>query len=270
MAIRIFTIDAFTHRPFTGNPAAVCLLNDAPEPRDAAWMQAVAAEMNLSETAFLRHAGDGQAFALRWFTPVVEVPLCGHATLASAHLLYEEGILPPESSAEFDTLSGRLTTRKTADGIEMDFPLQPVAPVKESDIPGVLRHGLGVPLLVVAADRNRYVVELANEATLRGLQPNLALLSTLKRGVVVTCRAETGEFDFISRNFLPHRGIPEDPVTGASHCSLADYWRSRLDKEMFTAYQASRRGGVLGVRIASDRVILTGQAVTVMRGAIEA
>jgi PhzF family phenazine biosynthesis protein len=263
MPIKIFTIDAFTDRPFAGNPAAVCLLDDACEPPDAGWMQAVAAEMNLSETAFLRRIDDG-AFQLRWFTPVVEVPLCGHATLASAHLLYEEGILPPDSPANFDTLSGRLTAHLTNDGIEIDFPLQPVTLVE--DVPDALRQGLGVPFVAVAADGNRFVVELANETTLRSLQPDLTLLATLNRGTVATCRAETVGFDFVSRNFLPHRGIPEDPVTGASHCSLAHYWQARLGKASFTAYQASRRGGVLGVRIAGDRVVLTGQAVTVMRG----
>ncbi len=266
MGIRIFTIDAFTDRPFAGNPAAVCLLDDAPGPLDANWMQAVAAEMNLSETAFLRRAGDGPAFGLRWFTPVVEVPLCGHATLASAHLLFEEGLLPEDRPAEFDTLSGRLTAYKTAGGIELDFPLQPVAPVAAPDIPVALRQGLGVPIVDVAADSNRFVVQVEDEATLRGLQPDLARLSALARGVVVTCSAETAEFDFISRNFLPHRGIPEDPVTGASHCSLADYWRPRLGKDSFTAYQASRRGGVIGIRIVGERVKLTGQAVTVLRG----
>jgi PhzF family phenazine biosynthesis protein len=270
MAIRIFTVDAFTHRPFSGNPAAVCLLDDAPELPDAGWMQAVAAEMNLSETAFLRRGRDGLAFDLRWFTPVVEVPLCGHATLASAHLLFEEGVLPADQPAEFDTLSGRLTARRTEAGIEMDFPLQPVSPLEDDAVPDALREGLGVSLQHVSADSNRYVVELVDEATLRTLQPNLALLSTLMRAVVVTCRAETPEFDFISRNFLPHRGIPEDPVTGGAHCSLADYWRSKLGKATFTAYQASRRGGALGVRIAGDRVILTGQAVTVLRGTLQA
>ncbi len=268
MAIRIFTIDAFTGRRFSGNPAAVCLLDDAPELPDAVWMQSVAAEMNLSETAFLRRAANGQTFDLRWFTPVVEVPLCGHATLASAHLLYEEGILLPDEPAEFDTLSGRLTARKTPDGIAMDFPLQPVERVADADVPDALRLGLGVQPVAVTTNESRYVVELADEEAVRTLQPNLTLLSTLNRAVVVTCPSETPGFDFISRNFLPHRGIPEDPVTGAAHCSLADYWRSHLGKDAFTAYQASKRGGVVSVQIHGDRVILTGQAVTVLRGTI--
>ena len=223
MAIRIFTIDAFTDRPFAGNPAAVCLLDDAPKLPDAAWMQSVAAEMKLSETAFLRRAANGSTFDLRWFTPVVEVPLCGHATLASAHVLYEEGILAPDDPVGFDTLSGRLTARKTADGIAMDFPLQPVERIADADVPDALRYGLGVAPVAVTTNEGRYVVELADEATVRTLQPDLALLSTLNRAVVVTCRSEAPEFDFISRNFLPHRGIPEDPVTGAAHCSLAGY-----------------------------------------------
>jgi len=269
MAVRIFTVDAFTDRPFAGNPAGVCLLDDAPEPPDDAWMQSVAAEMNLSETAFLRRATNGQAFDLRWFTPVVEVPLCGHATLASAHVLYEIGSLSPDALAEFNTLSGRLTARKTTDGITMDFPLQPVERVADTDVPDALRQGLGVELVAVTINEGRFVVELADEDALRTLQPNLALLSTLNRACVITCRSETPGYDFISRNFLPHRGIPEDPVTGAAHCSLADYWRAQLGKDEFTAYQASRRGGVVGVRIDGDRVILTGQAVTVLRGTIE-
>lgn len=269
MAIRMYTVDAFTDRPFAGNPAAVCLLDDARVQPDAAWMQAVATEMNLSETAFIRRDPGSEAFGLRWFTPVVEVPLCGHATLASAHVLFEEGILPEESPAEFDTLSGRLTARKTANGIAMDFPLQPVMPVAEADIPSALPEALGVPLVQVTAENGRYVVELADEQTLRNLQPDLSLLSTLQRGVVVTCRSETPGYDFISRNFLPHRGIPEDPVTGAAHCSLAHYWRPKLGKDEFTAYQASRRGGSLTVRIVADRVLLTGQAVTVLRGTLE-
>jgi PhzF family phenazine biosynthesis protein len=269
VAISIFTIDAFTDRPFAGNPAAVCLLDDTQAWPDDGWMQSVAAEMNLSETAFLRRAENGRAFALRWFTPVVEVPLCGHATLASAHLLFEEGIVAPDDPAEFDTLSGRLTVRRTADGLTMDFPLQPVGMVADADVPDALRDGLGVSPVAVTLNEGRYVVELADEATVRTLQPNLALLSTLNRGCVITCRSETPGFDFISRNFLPHRGIPEDPVTGAAHCSLADYWRARLGKDTFTAYQASRRGGTVGVQIRGDRVMLTGQAVTVLRGTIE-
>lgn len=269
MPIKIFTIDAFTDRPFAGNPAAVCLLQQDSQSRDARWMQAVAAEMNLSETAFLRRGRDDRTFLLRWFTPVVEVPLCGHATLASAHLLYEEGIVPGDEPTEFETLSGRLSTQKTAAGIEMDFPLQPVASVADAHLPDALREGLGVPLVEVAADENRYIIELADAETLQNLQPNLAVLGTLRRGVVVTCRSENSEFDFISRNFLPHRGIPEDPVTGASHCSLADFWRPKLRKEAFVAYQSSRRGGTVGVRIVGDRVTLTGKAVTVLRGTID-
>jgi PhzF family phenazine biosynthesis protein len=269
VAIRICTIDAFTERPFAGNPAAVCLLDDAPAWPEAGWMQSVAAEMNLSETAFLRRAANGVTFDLRWFTPVVEVPLCGHATLASAHLLFEAGILSPGTPAEFDTLSGRLTVHRTADGLAMDFPLQPVARVAGADVPDALRQGLGVSLVDVTTNESRYVVELADEETLQTLQPNLALLSTLNRACVVTCRSEMPGFDFVSRNFLPHRGIPEDPVTGAAHCSLADYWRTQLGKDTFTAYQASKRGGTVGVQINGDRVILTGQAVTVVRGTIE-
>lgn len=268
MTIRIFTVDAFTDHPFSGNPAAVCLLDGVPNQLDAARMQEIAAEMNLSETAFLRRSAAGQAFHLRWFTPVVEVPLCGHATLASAHILYEEGMLATGEVAEFDTLSGRLTAEATPAGISMDFPLQAVEPVADEQVPPTLLDGLGVTPLTVTSNEHRYVVELDSEETVRTLAPNLGALSQLQRAVVITCRSDSPDFDFISRNFLPHRGIPEDPVTGAAHCSLADFWRGRLGKSTFVAYQASHRGGVVGVEIAGDRVLLTGNAVTVLRGTI--
>jgi len=269
MTIRIFTVDAFTAQPFAGNPAAVCLLDDVPAVPGDAWMQAVAAEMNLSETAFLRRQPDSRAFALCWFTPVVEVPLCGHATLASAHVLFEQGILSIDEPAEFDTLSGRLSARHTSRGITLDFPLQPVERIPDADVPDALREGLGVAPVEITGNSDRFVVQLGDEETLRNLQPDLRQLSTLQRGTVVTCRSETPAFDFLSRNFLPHRGIPEDPVTGAAHCSLAHFWSLKLGKDKFTAYQASKRGGTLGVEIIDERVRLTGQAVTVLHGVLE-
>lgn len=258
MSLTLHVVDAFTDRPFAGNPAAVCLL---PEPRDPAWMQLVAHEMNLSETAFLHR--NGYAFALRWFTPAVEVKLCGHATLASAHTLWETGLLKPDEPARFDTLSGRLTCRRVGDWIEMDFPAKVCAPCAP---PAGLAEALGCQLLTTGLNAMDYLVEVADEKTLRGLTPNFSALEKLPvRGVIVTCRSESAEHDFVSRFFAPAAGVNEDPVTGSAHCALGPYWRAKLGKADFTAYQASARGGVVKVGVRSDRVLLGGQAVTVSR-----
>jgi len=259
MPLSIIQVDAFTNRPFAGNPAAVCVL---PAPRDDAWMQKVAVEMNLSETAFLVREGD--RFHLRWFTPALEVPLCGHATLASAHVLWECGHLKPGEQARFRTLSGTLTADQRGDWIEMDFPLKADEP---ADAPPHLSEALGTALKYVGRNNLDYIAEVESEAVLRGLKPNHSLLSELGvRGVIVTARSETRDFDFVSRFFAPGSGINEDPVTGSAHCCLAPYWAKRLGKTEFLAYQASARGGVLRVRLNGDRVILGGQAVTVLRG----
>jgi PhzF family phenazine biosynthesis protein len=261
--MNLFQVDAFTNRPFGGNPAAVCLLD---APRDERWMQALAQEMNLSETAFL--VPDGDDYSLRWFTPRMEVELCGHATLASAHVLWETGALELEQQARFQTASGLLTVRRLVDDwMELDFPL-----VQESeivDVPPILLEALGVQPLYVGATDVRYLVELASEEDVRGLRPNMALLTQLqlpKRGVIVTSRAEASPFDFVSRYFAPIAGVPEDPVTGSAHCTLAPYWSTQLGKTTFLAYQASARGGVLKVRCENNRVFIGGQAVTVFRG----
>lgn len=259
MPVSIVQVDAFTNKPFAGNPAAVFVL---PTPREDAWMRKVAVEMNLSETAFLVREGD--RFHLRWFTPAVEVSLCGHATLASAHALWECGHLKPGEQARFRTLSGILTADQRGEWIEMDFPLKADEP---ADAPPRLSEALGAELKYVGKNNLDYIAEVESEVELRGLKPNHSLLSELgARGVIVTARAQTGEFDFVSRFFAPGSGIDEDPVTGSAHCCLAPYWAKRLGKTEFVAYQASARGGVVRVRINGDRVILGGQAVTVLRG----
>jgi PhzF family phenazine biosynthesis protein len=218
--------------------------------------------MNLAETAFLLPREDG--FDLRWFTPTVEVDLCGHATLASAHLLWEEGRLEPEEQARFHTRSGLLTADQRGDWIEMDFPAEPEQPVTPPDL---LVQALGAPPRYTGMNRFDYLVELDSEAAVRSVQPDLRLLAALPaRGVIVTARAEPAGFDFVSRFFAPAAGIDEDPVTGSAHCCLGPYWGARLDKDELTAYQASARGGVVRVRLGGTRVYLGGQAVTVLRG----
>jgi PhzF family phenazine biosynthesis protein len=260
MAQEIFQVDAFTNRPFAGNPAGVCVL---PQPKDDDWMQNVAKEMNLSETAFLLRQDDG-SYSLRWFTPATEVPLCGHATLASAFVLWERGYLQPEQTAQFHTLSGLLTAKRAGEWIELDFPMQVPA---ESEIPADLITALGTKPKYVGETHSNYLVELDSEEIVRNLQPDFSLLKTFSvQGVIVTSQATTPEYDFVSRYFAPHVGIDEDPVTGSAHCCLASYWRDRLGKDNFLAYQASARGGVIKVTCKGDRVLLGGQAVLVLRG----
>jgi PhzF family phenazine biosynthesis protein len=258
MPLTITQVDAFTSKPFSGNPAAVCLLT---EERDAAWMQNVAREMNLSETAFLLHRPDG--YGLRWFTPTVEVDLCGHATLASAHVLWERGALAPEETARFHTKSGLLTAIRRKDWIELDFPATPDEPV---EAPPGLVESLGATPLSVGTSIFDYLVELDSEETVRALRPDFAGLAKLgTRGVIVTSQSADPAFDFVSRYFAPAFGIDEDPVTGSTHCCLAGLWSRRLNKSSFLARQVSARGGVLKVDLAGDRVRLGGQAVTVLR-----
>lgn len=259
MAQPIVQVDAFTNAPFAGNPAAVCLLA---EPREANWMQQVAREMNLSETAFLLPEGNG--YHLRWFTPAVEVDLCGHATLASAHVLWEEGHLPAGETARFFTRSGLLTARQDGEWIVLDFPATPPTP---ADAPPGLLESLGASPRHVGRGRFDYLLELDSEAEVRVLQPDFTQLGRLEiRGVIVTSRAENGPYDFVSRFFAPGAGINEDPVTGSAHCCLGPYWGERLSRQEMLAYQASARGGVVRVGLAGDRVLLGGQAVTILRG----
>lgn len=255
----IIQVDAFTPKPFAGNPAAVCVLS---APQDDIWMQNVAQEMNLSETAFLLPQAEG--YNLRWFTPSVEVDLCGHATLASAHVLWSEGHLPLEETAQFYTRSGLLTAQKQGEWIELNFPSKLI---ETAQAPSELTKALGQRLKYVGKNNFAYLVEVESETVVRNLQPDFTLLKTLStEGVIVTSRADTGEYDFVSRFFAPKLGVNEDPVTGSAHCYLAPYWRDRLGKNEFIAYQASARGGVVRVRCSGERVYLGGQAVTVLRG----
>ena len=264
----IIQVDAFTSQPFAGNSAAVCVLLTPQKPQ---WMQNVAHEMNLSETAFLVRQADG--FDLRWFTPTTEVDLCGHATLASAHVLWSEGYLAPDAEARFQTRSGLLTANLlTANShsqsskenwIELNFPAISTVAVP---VPADLSAALGVSVHQVYEGSVGLVVEVDSETTVRNIQPNFELLKTIPcSGVIVTSRMDS-EFDFVSRYFAPNFGINEDPVTGSAHCCLATFWRDRLQKTEFLAYQASARGGVVKVRYEGNRVFLGGQAITVLRG----
>lgn len=258
---RITWVDAFTAEPFAGNPAAVCIL---PAPREAAWMRSVAAEMNLAETAFVHPLDDG--FELRWFTPTVEVDLCGHATLASAHVLWETGWLSPAEGARFHTRSGLLTAVRRGDWIELDFPSTPDEPVAAAP-PGLL-EALGVASpRYLGKSRFDYLVELESEPAVRALSPDFKLLGRIEaRGVIATSRAAAAEYDFVSRFFAPAAGVDEDPVTGSAHCCLAPFWSRRLGKSELVGRQLSARGGVVKVQPRGDRVLLGGQAVTVLRG----
>jgi PhzF family phenazine biosynthesis protein len=255
----IYQVDAFTDRPFSGNPAGVCVLERAAPEK---WMQVVAAEMNVAETAFLVRRDDG-AYDLRWFTPTVEVDLCGHATLASAHILWDERILPADERARFHTKSGELTAWREADTIRMDFPSEPVT---SSEAPAALAEALGVPFTFAGKNRMDWLVEVADEAAVLVIRPELRALVTLGvRGVIVTARSATPERDFVSRFFAPAAGVDEDPVTGSAHCALAPYWAGKLGKSALTGYQASARGGTVLCAVAGDRVVLAGRAVTVLR-----
>ena len=315
MTIPIFHVDSFTDRPFAGNPAAVCLLES---PADESWMQSIAAEMNLSETAFVVGRRPGAAhdagrrpgaahdagsrpgaahdagrrpgaahdagrrpgaahdvspatdgYHLRWFTPAAEVDLCGHATLAAAHVLWETGQLPAWESARFLTKSGLLTCEREGAWIRMDFPATLAQP---ADPPPALVAALGYPKLIFSGrTRFDYLLVLADEAAVRALSPDFARMSELDnvRGVIATAPSQSPDFDFVSRFFAPAVGVPEDPVTGSAHCALAPYWAERLGKTEMVAWQASQRGGCVKVRVAQgDRVHLAGQAVTILRGTL--
>jgi PhzF family phenazine biosynthesis protein len=259
MPLTITQVDAFAAHAFAGNPAAVCLL---PEARDAAWMQSVAREMNLSETAFLVRRDDG--FELRWFTPALEVDLCGHATLASAHVLWESGVLGPSEAARFHTRSGLLTAEKRDDWIEMVFPATPDV---AADPPAGFAEALGATPVYFGRSRFDVIAELTSEDELRALSPDFGALGRLPvRGVIVTARSSSPQRDFVSRFFAPAAGVLEDPVTGSAHCCLTPYWSRKLGKRELVAHQLSARGGELRLRNEGDRVVLGGQAVTVLRG----
>lgn len=268
MAHPLFQVDAFASAAFAGNPAAVCILA---EPQTEAWMQNVASEMNLSETAFLRARPDG-SYDLRWFTPEKEVDLCGHATLASAHVLWSEGYLASDATARFETRSGQLTTERNDGWIHMDFPADSLTP---TDAPGNLIEGLRThaPEAMIRTDRD-YLVCLETAAQVRSLDPDLEAFARIGegRGVLVTAEAEEDDIDFVSRYFAPSYGIPEDPVTGSTHCALGPYWAHQLGKTSLVARQVSDRGGTVQVQLDSpdaERVTVGGQAATVLRGRLQ-
>jgi PhzF family phenazine biosynthesis protein len=259
MMVPIYQVDAFAEKPFEGNPAAVCLLN---EERRAGWMQSVAAEMNLSETAFVRRVEN--RFELRWFTPSIEVDLCGHATLASAHILWTEQVVPKGELIQFQTRSGILTCKQTADSMQLDFPATPVSTAEPS--PGLIEALDIRPSFVGQTKFDKFLL-LDSEGAVRGLKPDFAALAKIPgRGIIVTSRSSDFRFDFISRFFAPASGVNEDPVTGSAHCALAPFWSDRLGKSAMTGFQASPRGGIVQVRLAGDRVFLSGKAITILRG----
>jgi PhzF family phenazine biosynthesis protein len=259
----LFIVDAFAPKPFGGNPAAVCLLDG---PRPDAWMAQVAAEMNLSETAFLLPEGDG--YRLRWFTPAVEVDLCGHATLASAQVLWQTGRFAAGRPIRFHTRSGLLTAESQGGWIELDFPALRTRPCAAP--PGLI-ESLGAQPVFVGSYGMDYLCEVSSESALRGLAPDFARLRAVQtRGVIVTSRSAEPQFDFVSRFFAPAAGVNEDPVTGSAHCALAPYWAEKLGKTTLVAYQASRRGGTVRVRVEGDRVRLGGQTIMVVRGELTA
>lgn len=253
----IFRVDAFTDRPFAGNAAAVCCLE---APAEDAWLQAIAREMNLPATAFVQPGSD--LLPLRWFSPTVELDLCGHGTLATAHVLWEEGVLPAAAAARFTTRAGRLAAERRDEWIELDFPAEPPT---EVETPPALAEALNVKLRYVGRNRLDYLVEVDDESTVRGLSPDLARLSAVDtRGVIVTSAAH-GPWDFVSRFFAPRVGIPEDAVTGSAHCGLGPFWSARLGRCELLGYQASARGGVVRVRSGGSRALIGGRAVSVAR-----
>jgi PhzF family phenazine biosynthesis protein len=262
--MRIFQVDAFAEDAFTGNPAAVCLLE---APAEAAWMQRVAAEMNLAETAFVEPGAGG--YRLRWFTPATEVALCGHATLASAHVLFSTGIAAPGEPIRFDSASGPLIARRAGPAITLDFPARPA---RQADLPPGLSEALGLAAPVwTGRSTDDFLVVLGSDQEVTGLRPDLAALAEIRvRGTIVTAPSSRPGADFVSRFFAPAVGVPEDPVTGSAHCTLAPYWCQRLGRDSLTGYQASPRGGTVQVRVQGDRVMLAGRAVTVLAGELTA
>ncbi|WP_329086983.1 MULTISPECIES: PhzF family phenazine biosynthesis protein [unclassified Streptosporangium] len=256
----VYTVDSFTDEFFKGNPAGVCVLgNPAPD----AWMQSVAAEMRHSETAFLLGAGDGGPYPLRWFTPVTEVALCGHATLAAAHVLYSTGTVP--ETLEFSTKSGILSATRDKYGlISMDFPAKVLQAMNP---PEGLIDALGVKPVWTGKNVWDYLVEVESEEAVLATAPDFRALEAVDaRGVIVTARASRAGADYVSRFFAPRVGVPEDPVTGSAHCALAPYWSAKLGSERLVGAQLSQRGGVIRTAVRGDRVELAGNAVTVLSG----
>ncbi len=262
METPLYQVDSFTSQPFKGNPAGVCILSTV---QPDSWMQNVALEMNVAETAFPLKQDEG--YNLRWFTPRVEVDLCGHATLAAAHILWETGREARQTELSFSTRSGLLSARINNGWIELNFPRPSV---QAASAPEGMLEALGVQASFVGHDGTDYLVELESDSLVRSLQPNFGILEHIQsRGVIVTARSSSSEYDFVSRFFAPQVGIPEDPVTGSAHCGLATYWGAKLGKQTFLAYQASARGGELRLRIKGGRVVIGGQAVTTIEGKLK-
>lgn len=276
----VTVVDAFTLRPFSGNPAAVCVVSSE-RINDQAWMQGIAQEMNLSETSFVAHdAKEPGTFHLKWFTPTTEINLCGHATLAAAHALWHTGVLAAGAAAVFHTASGTLRCDRAADGgIAMDFP-QEVA--TEGRVPPGMRERVaaalpGLPITAVLRNRMDYLVVARDAAAVRALRPDIARIRSIGgRGVLVTSKAPPGEVrdglavDVVSRCFFPSAGVDEDPVTGSAHCAIGPYWAAALGRRRIVAVQASRRGGVLDIDVRGDgRCTITGRAVVTLHGAID-
>ncbi|WP_425638535.1 PhzF family phenazine biosynthesis protein [Algoriphagus yeomjeoni] len=263
MKLPIVTIDAFTKKPFSGNPAAVCLLENE---LSSDQMQMIAIEMNLSETAFVSRTAEDDSFGLRWFTPAAEVDLCGHATLASAYWMVESGLVKAGKIIRFQTRSGELRVKSDGDWMEMDFPLLPTQiethPVFKKDF-------FGFPIKSAAKLRSNWIIELENAEAVESCSPDFTLVKKhSEEGIIITASGKDS-FDIYSRYFAPNLGIDEDPVTGFAHCALMDFWFQGIGKISLKGYQASKRGGVLYLEKREDRVILRGQAVKVLSGEIE-
>lgn len=262
MSTPLFQVDAFTDKPFAGNPAAVVVLDQQADPE---WMQSVAREMNLSETAFV-HPQEG-GFHLQWFTPQVEVDLCGHATLATAHILWQTGLVQDGETVRFFTRSGWLSASRQDDLIELDFPSAPLVP---SDISEEIITAVGARPDFMGISGEKWLFEYADESIIHGLKPDFTALKQRKgRALAVTAPSNTPGIDFVSRYFAPWVGIDEDPVTGSAHCILGPYWSRKLGKNYMTAYQASARGGIVQVRLSGDRTYVCGKAVTVFKGELQ-
>lgn len=258
----LFIVDAFADRPFAGNPAGVVLL-ERPAPED--WMQKVAREINHAETAFVHPIAGG--FGLRWFTPKAEVDLCGHATLAAAHVLFEEKRLPPLGTARFETKSGTLTVTRSGDLLVLDFPVH--APV-EKPAPAGLHDAMGQKIVQTFETPHDWMLVLEDEAAVRRCEPDLKAIATFHtRGVIITAKASTSPADYVVRYFAPSYGIPEDPATGSIQCALGPYWKAKLGKDHLVARQLSERGATLRVRPGPARVEIAGAAFTTVRGRLE-
>ncbi|WP_372724352.1 PhzF family phenazine biosynthesis protein [Novipirellula sp.] len=263
-SVPLWQVDAFTERPFHGNPAAVCLLDTAANPE---WMQHVAAEMNLAETAFVTPTRIKNTFDLRWFTPTTEVDLCGHATLAAAHVLIEQRQVDECVPIRFQTRSGELKCQPKERKIALDFPSTPANESLDATETQACQSVLGITAIFAARTKFDILLVVEDPQTVRELKPNFVSMADIEtRGIIVTACADEEGVDFVSRFFAPRCGINEDPVTGSAHCCLAPYWSARLGRNPLIGYQASSRGGMVHAEIKGDRVQLSGNAVTVMEG----